>query len=105
GFTAIPSTAPGYQQPPVCLPLFCQDRADKLYLAVRSVLELNGQRDSCEHASGQVTVHKFDAAVIGCHVAGKQNCTSAETDFVAGNAMKFKLASASYQMQKMTDAA
>jgi hypothetical protein len=42
-------------------------KADKLYLATRTVIALHGKLDGCEAISGTADVPFFDNHIVGCH--------------------------------------
>jgi hypothetical protein len=95
GITATPKTGPGYQLPP--LNLFMTGRADKLYLATRSILSLSGTRDTCDTVTGTATMEKFDNHVVGCHVLNGGECLPADTQFVDDNRTIFVIGIATYK--------
>lgn len=102
GMTAFPNDADGFAMPP--LDIFPDgDKAEALYLATRSVFELEGTRDSCTSASGNVIVHAFDNHVVGCRVAGGGECTAMQVDFVDSNRTVYEIESASYEMVQVAD--
>ena len=104
GMTAFPNDAEGYAMPP--LDIFPNGaKAEALYLATRSVFELQGTRDSCTSASGNVVVHAFDNHVVGCRVAGGGECDAGQIDFVDSNRTVYEIVSASYEMVVVPDGA
>ncbi len=102
GITAFPNDESGFAMPP--LDIFPDGaKAEALYLATRSVFELQGTRDSCTSASGNVIVHAFDNHVVGCRVAGGGECTSMQVDFVDSNRTVYEITSATYEMVQVDD--
>jgi hypothetical protein len=84
GYTAVPATAGGRVLPPTSLNT-AANRADRVYLATRNVFMVTATRNACGHAAGPVTVIHFDSHVVGCHVSGGADCTSAQSNFVDQN--------------------
>ena len=62
-------------------------------------------RTSCDEASGTTTVMHFDNHVVGCHINGKGECTSAQADFVDTNRTVFQVLSATIKTRIVPDAA
>jgi hypothetical protein len=84
GYTAVPATAGGRVLPPTSLNT-TTNRADRVYLATRNVFMVTATRNACDHAAGPVTVVHFDSHVVGCHVSGGAECTTAQSNFVDQN--------------------
>jgi hypothetical protein len=104
GVTAFPNDTDGYAMPP--LDIFPDgDKAEALYLATRSVFELEGTRDTCTSASGNVVVHAFDNHVVGCRVAGGGECDTMQVDFVDSNRTIYEITGATYEMVQVDDGA
>jgi hypothetical protein len=104
GMTSYPNDADGYAMPP--LDIFPDGaKADALYLATRSVFELQGTRDTCTSASGNVIVHAFDNHVVGCRIAGGGECDANQVDFVDSNRTIYEITSASYEMAQVAEGA
>lgn len=82
--TGTPASGNAYANPPLALSLFFP-RADSLYMALRSVMTLNGTLTSCTAASGAASIAHMDDHIIGCHVAGGGACTATQISFVDGN--------------------
>jgi hypothetical protein len=95
GITAIPKTAPGFQLPPVNL--FMNPKADRLYLATRSILSLSGTRDTCDTVTGTALMEKFDNHVVGCRIQNGGDCMPAEANFVDTNRTVFVIGTATYK--------
>jgi hypothetical protein len=106
GITGVPRTDAGFTAPPLDLVGALNPngpRADAVYVATRTVIQLAGKRDTCTTASGTATVSKLDSHVIGCHVKGAAECTQAQSDFVDQNQPKFTVKSATYKMVQVAD--
>jgi hypothetical protein len=101
GIKAVPRTDGEFDAPPldaVGATMENGDRADEVYIATRTVIQLEGKRDSCTSAKGTANVTKLDSHVVGCHVKGKDECTAAQSDFIDGNQPVFTIKSATYEM-------
>jgi len=84
--------------------------ASELYMALRSVIALDGTLTSCTQASGAATVSFLDNHSLGCQLSTGGNCTSAETTFVDTNSPHFAstggvVGTATFQAQKLTGTA
>jgi hypothetical protein len=84
GYTAVPAATGGRVLPPTSLNTTA-NRADRVYLATRNVFMVTATRNACDHAAGPVTVVHFDSHVVGCHVSGGADCTTAQSNFVDQN--------------------
>ena len=104
GMTAIPNTSDGFAAPPLGIDP-SGPRAEKLFLSTRTVVQLEGTRESCTSASGSALVSKFDNHVVGCIATGGVPCTPEQVDFVDGNRVIYTLESATYEMQQVADGA
>ncbi len=104
GVSATPNTSAGFAAPPLDINP-AGPRAELLFLATRTVIELEGVRDSCTTASGKAIVHAFDNHVVGCKATGAVACTDAQVDFVDGNRVIYKVESATYQMKQVAEGA
>ena len=108
GVMARPRTDAGFSAPPVSL-LGALDpnapRATELYLATRTMVKLDGSRDTCDRASGPAQVLKFESHVIGCRRTDGGICSSAEADFIDANQPAFTVGSATYEMKQLPDGA
>ncbi len=108
GITTVPKDTPPYTLPPVDLIgaiLPNGERADQLYIATRSIIQLSGTRSSCESASGSANISKFDTHVVGCHLKSGGQCSAAQANFVDENRMLYQIDGASYTMKKVADGA
>jgi hypothetical protein len=95
GITATAKTGGNFQEPPTSLLMLT--RADKLYLATRSIVTLSGTRDTCGSVNGTAIIEKFDNHVVGCHVLNGGECMPAEVDFIDVNRTIFTIGSATYR--------
>jgi hypothetical protein len=103
GFTAVPKSGSGYVQPPTGLGfLGSAPTAERLYLASRTVVSLEGKLSSCTDVSGVAKVMFFDSHVVGCRVRGV-NCTPQQTDFVDSSRTVYKVMSATFRAKKIPD--
>ncbi len=84
GYTALPATTAGHVLPPTSLNA-AANRADRVDIATRNVFMVTATRDACDHAKGPITVTHFDSHVVGCHVSGGSDCTTAQANFVDQN--------------------
>jgi hypothetical protein len=106
GITSTPRGDPPYSLPPVDLIgalLPDGERADRLHVATRSVIQLSGTRTTCDQAAGSATISKFDTHVVGCHLASGGECSTAQANFVDENRMIYQIVDASYVMTKVAD--
>jgi hypothetical protein len=86
GFTAVPKTGAGYVLPPVTPNIVgTGPKADRLYMVSRTAMGMSGTFSSCSEQSGTVTVTFFDNHIVGCHVAGGDECTPEHVDFLDTN--------------------
>jgi len=104
GITALPRQGGGFMAPPTSLSQ--STRVDKLFLSIRTVMSLHSDTAGCpEQDEGTADVTKFDNHVIGCHVSGGSDCTTAERDFVDGNRTVYTIMGAHYTSQRVSDTA
>jgi hypothetical protein len=83
GITGNAKTGGGYVYPPTAIGLGgLAPAADKVYIASRTVLQLNGKTTTCEDQSGTAVAKFFDNHVIGCHVFNGADCTADQIKFV-----------------------
>jgi hypothetical protein len=102
GITSLPNTNDGFSAPPTGI--FPGDpKASALYLVSRSVVELQGTRESCTEASGTAIVHNFDNHIIGCALEGGGECDDAQTNFIDSNRTVYKVESATYEMKQLPE--
>jgi len=108
GITSKPKATPPYTLPPVDLIgaiIPTGERADQLYIATRSIIELSGTRSSCEAASGTADISRFDTHVIGCHLKSGGQCSPAQAGFVDENRMLYQIDGATYTMKRVDNGA
>lgn len=108
GIRAIPRTDPPFGAPPLDLGGVVDPngaRADEVYLATRTVVQLAGTRGSCTSAAGTAQVSSFDSRVVGCHVKGGGACTRAQSDFIDAVQPKLEVVSATFEMVQVPPAA
>jgi len=105
GFTATPKNGPSpYTQPPLS-GIGIGPKADKIYLATRTIIELHGKLTTCEDMSGTAKVPFFDNHVVGCHVAGGADCDASQSDFVDSSRTIYVPANATFTAKKIADGA
>jgi hypothetical protein len=106
GFTAVPKQGNGYVAPPTGLGVFgSAPSADKIYLATRTVVALNGKLDTCTAQSGTTKVTFFDSHVVGCHVTGGAMCTPAQVDFIDQSRTNYTITGGTFTSKQVPDAA
>lgn len=101
GITAQPRTDPPFAAPPLDLLGALNPngaRGDRLYIATRTVVQLEGTRTSCTEAGGTARVYRIDSHIVGCHVLNGGDCNATQAKFVDDNQPKFTIGSASYTM-------
>ncbi len=104
GTTAYPATGDGFGPPP--LDVFPNGaKASELHLATRTVFELQGKRDTCTSATGDVIVHHFDSHVVGCVVEGGAPCGVGQVNFIDDNRNDYIIGAARYEMTQVSDGA
>lgn len=97
GITVLALTGGGYGYPPVQLPFTSIEfaRAERIYLATRTVTELSGTVENCDHMSGSVQVLSIggtaaiNSRLIGCRRSDGVECTEDEAAFVDANRPQF----------------
>lgn len=106
GILAVPRTDGNFGAPPVSL-FGALDpngpRADQLGLVTRTAFALQGTRDACTSAKGNVVVHNIDSHVVHCRIRGGGDCTAAESGFIDSNQPKFSFGNSSYVMIQMPE--
>jgi hypothetical protein len=86
GNPATPSSPCTLYQPPTAVGLGgSAPAADKVYVVSRQRFALSGIRTDCQKGSGKASITLFDNHVVGCHVAGGGECTSAQAQFLDQN--------------------
>jgi hypothetical protein len=102
GFTAAPHAGSGYTAPPVAL---FGAKTDKIYLASRTIVGLDGQLSSCEDIAGTAIVKSFDSHVVGCHIKDKDDCQPGDIGFVDKNRTIYEVKSATFTAKKIAEGA
>jgi hypothetical protein len=106
GFTAVPKQGGGFVAPPTGLGVFgSAPSADKVYLASRTIVALNGKLTSCTEQAGTAMVSFFDSHVVGCHVKGAAECTAAQIDFVDQSRTNYKVTTGVFNSKQVADGA
>ncbi len=103
GFTATSRNDSPYTNPPTAT--LGGAKADKLYLATRTVIALKGKLTSCEDISGTATVSNFDNHVVGCHVLNGADCNASQADFVDSSRTIYSPTGATFTAKKLADGA
>jgi len=104
GTTAFTAVGDGFGPSP--LDIFPNGpKASELHLATRTVFEIQGERTSCTSAAGDVIIHHFDSAVVGCKVDGGGPCTPGQVDFIDNNRSQYEFGAATYEMVQVSDGA
>ncbi len=102
GVTSLAKTGGAHRNLPVEASLI-PARADKLYMALRSVATLTSPIASCTQASGSADV-TLDSHVLGCHLAAGGECSASQASFAEGNRTVFTVSSATFQSSKLSGA-
>jgi prepilin-type processing-associated H-X9-DG protein len=106
GILAIPRSDGGYVRPPTAIGLGGSvPSADRLYLVTRSSIGMTGTTSSCESHSGTANIGFFDTHVVGCHVAGGQECTMDQASFIDQSRTIYQITSATFQTKRVADTA
>jgi hypothetical protein len=94
GVTAVPITGASgactgtcsYYDPPLAVGGVGESLADQVYVVQRNRISFSVTRAAdCSTAAGHAHVTLFDNHVVGCHVAGGGQCTSANVGFLDQN--------------------
>ena len=104
GILSVPRTDDGFSAPPLDLQGALDPngaRADKVYVATRTIIQLAGTRDTCTSAKGTATVSNVDSHVVGCNVKDGGPCTDTQSNFIDSNQPKFSIKSAKYEMKQV----
>jgi hypothetical protein len=106
GFTALPKSGNGYVQPPVAADLGGSGaKADALYMVSRTAMGLSGTLSSCTEQSGTVSVKFFDNHIVGCHVAGGDECSAEQVDFLDANRNQLSATEGTFTSKLVPDTA
>jgi hypothetical protein len=104
GFTAVPKTMNGYVNPPAGLGIAGMGpKADRLYLASRTVVSLDGKLSSCNEVAGTANVRFFDSRVVGCRNTSGADCSAREVDFVDTSKTEYKVGAATFVAKTVPD--
>jgi hypothetical protein len=103
GFTATSRNDSPYTHPPTAT--LGGAKADKIYLATRTVVALNGKLTACDTISGSATVSMFDNHVVGCHVLNGGECSAAQGTFVDDSRTIYTPTGATFTAKKLPDGA
>lgn len=104
GYSAVPREGDGYVLPPTAIGIVgSAPAADRVYLASRQAMTLTGTRTTCDAHSGTAQIARFDNHVVGCHIAGGEECTENQADFVDQNRMRYAVSSGTYEAKVVPD--
>ena len=102
GLAAIPKTGGVYSAVP--LDIGRDKRADRVDLAIRTVMTLNSTVEGCpETYSGTASVSKFENHIIGCHVKDGGECNDTQKKFVDDNRTVYTVTSATFTAKRVDD--
>lgn len=104
GIKAVPRTDDPFTAPPLDINGALDPngpRADEVYVATRTIIQLAGTRDSCTSAKGTADVTKVDSHVVGCRIKDGGYCDADQTKFIDDNQPKFTIKSATYEMKQV----
>jgi hypothetical protein len=103
GLLGIPKTSSGYVNPPVSIVGALGSRADKVDLASRTAIDLDGAFTSCTEHSGKATAKHLDNHVVGCHLAGGADCSAAQVKFLDDNRTVYVISGGTYVAKMVSD--
>ncbi len=103
GVTALSRSGGAYSNPRVDL-FDANQRASELYLALRTIIGLNGQITSCDSAEGQATL-LLDQRVVGCRLETGGDCRPNQVDMIDRNVPVFQVNGATFRLSRVADAA
>jgi len=101
GITGIPRGEPPFSLP--LLNILSGASADRLYLVTRTILTLEGTRETCSSTRGVATVTHFDNHVVGCNVLGASTCDDFQRDFVDNARTVYNLHEATYESKRLSE--
>jgi hypothetical protein len=102
GFLAVPRSGEGdYTYPPIGISGVFGSRADKLYLASRTVVGLKGKLDTCTEQSGTVDTKFFDSHVVNCHVENGGACTPDQIKTVDETRTQHQITSGTFKAKEV----
>jgi hypothetical protein len=105
GLTSIPKNGGGYVYPPLSISGSSGAKADQVYVASRTGVDMDGTLTSCTDQSGTTTTKYLDNHVVGCHVLGGGECTAAQTKFLDDNRTAFTVTGGTYVAKIVPDTA
>jgi hypothetical protein len=105
GLTSIPKSDTGYVNPPLSILGSLGDKADQVYVATRTDVDMDGVFTSCTDQSGTTKTKYLDNHVVGCHVAGGGECTAAQAKFLDDNRTLFTVTGGTYVAKIVPDTA
>ena len=103
GITALAAAGGPYSNPRVDL-FNPQLRADRLFLAMRTIIGLDGRVNSCDAAEGSATLI-LDQRVVGCALDNGQPCQDAHVATIDQNSPVFQVDGATFKLQRVADGA
>jgi hypothetical protein len=101
GFTATSRNDSPYTNPPTAT--LGGAKADKIYLATRTVIALKGKLTACDTITGTATVSMFDNHVVGCHVLNGGECNASQATFVDDSRTIYTPTGATFTAKKIPD--
>jgi hypothetical protein len=103
GLLGIPKSSSGYVNPPVSIVGALGPRADKVDLASRTAIDVDGSFTSCTEHSGKATAKYLDNHVVGCHVVGGADCSASQAKFLDDNRTVYVIAGGTYVAKMVAD--
>jgi hypothetical protein len=87
GITAVPSAASGFSLPATAVDLTAPfaPQAGKLYMTLRTELQLYGTSTSCTDIAGGASATLLNSHVIGCELGSGAECSQSQWDFIDSN--------------------
>lgn len=106
GITATPSKAAPFYVPRTGLDPTTSPPTDKLYVALRTALSLNGKSTSCTEGAGTATVTLLNNHVIGCHIPDADggagtDCIDTQYDFIDSNTTAYVAMGGTYASKQL----
>jgi hypothetical protein len=103
GLLGIPKSTSGYVNPPVSIVGALGPRADKVDLGSRTTIDIQGSFTSCTEHSGKATAKHLDNHVVGCHLAGADECSAAQVKFLDDNRTVYTISGGTYLAKMVSD--
>ncbi len=103
GVTAEVAQGPGYANPRVAL-LNANLRASRIFLALRTIIGLDGALETCDRASGAATLF-LDQRSLGCILQNGNECRPQNTDILDNNTPAFRITNATFELVRMPEGA